>query len=58
MIMAEEDSPRSKKVCLADSILDISAIKAHISKFEDNEKVVKTHPHKLPFVFFSESPRT
>jgi hypothetical protein len=56
--MAEEDSLRSEKSCLADTLLDISAIKINISKFEDNEKTVKTHPHKLPIVFFSASPRT
>jgi len=58
LIIAEEDSPRSKKGCLVDTILDLSAINANINKFKDNEKTVKTHPHQLPIVFFSESPRT
>jgi hypothetical protein len=58
LIIAEEDSPHSEKGCLADSNLDISAIKVNINKFRDNEKTVKTHPHQLPIVFFSESPRT
>jgi hypothetical protein len=51
-MIAEEDCLHSKKGCLADSILAISAIKVNINKFRDNEKTVKTYPHHLPIVFF------
>jgi len=58
LIIAEVDSSRLEKGCLADSILDISAIKVYINKFKNNEKAVKTHPHQLPIVFSSETLRT
>jgi hypothetical protein len=56
LIIAEEDSPRSEKGRLADSILDKSVVKVNINKFKNNEKTVKTRPHQLPVVFFLNLP--
>jgi len=56
LIIAEEDSPHSEKGCLADAILDISAIKVNINQFKHKEKTVKTRPHQLPIVFFLNLP--